>query len=37
MTDDKIYCFYLSANKEIVEEQAGQGGFPADWISRADR
>jgi hypothetical protein len=33
ITGDKVYCVYIAPNKEIVEEHAKQGGFPADRIS----
>lgn len=33
VTDDKVYCVYLSPNEELIREHARQGGFPADRIS----
>lgn len=33
VTDDKLYCVYIAPNKELVEEHAKQGGFPANKIS----
>ena len=33
VTDDKIYCVYIAPNKEMIEEHAKQGGFPANCIS----
>jgi len=33
VTDDKVYCVYIAPNKEMVQEHAKQGGFPADRIS----
>jgi hypothetical protein len=33
VTDDKLYCVYIVPNKEIVQEHAKQGGFPAHRIS----
>ena len=33
VTDDKIYCVYIAPNKEMIEEHAQQGGFPANRIS----
>lgn len=33
VTDDKLYCVYIAPNKEMVEEHAKQGGFPANKIS----
>ena len=33
VTDDKIYCVYIAPNKQMIEEHARQGGFPANKIS----
>jgi hypothetical protein len=33
VTDDKVYCLYIAPNKEMVQEHAKQGGFPANRIS----
>ena len=33
VTDNKVYCVYLAPNKQIIEEHARQGGFPANRIS----
>lgn len=33
VTDDKIYCVYIAPNKQMIEEHAKQGGFPANRIS----
>lgn len=33
VTDDKIYCIYIAANREIVLEHARQGGFPANSVA----
>jgi hypothetical protein len=33
VTDDKLYCVYIAPNKEMVQEHAKQGGFPANRIS----
>jgi hypothetical protein len=33
VTDDKIYCVYIAPNKELIEEHARQGGFPANKVS----
>ena len=33
VTDDKIYCIYRMPNKQLIEEHARRGGFPADTIS----
>ena len=33
VTDDKLYCVYISPNEEMIREHASQGGFPANRIS----
>ncbi len=33
VTDDKIYCIYVAPNKQLIEEHAQRGGFPANRIS----
>ena len=33
MTDDKIYCVYVAPNKEMIQEHARRGGFPANRVS----
>ena len=33
VTDDKIYCVYIAPNKEMIQEHAEKGGFPANKIS----
>lgn len=33
VTDDKIYCVYIAPNRELIEEHARKGGFPANRIS----
>ena len=33
VTDDKIYCVYIAPNRQMVEEHARKGGFPANRIS----
>jgi len=33
VTDDKVYCVYIAPNKEMVQEHAKHGGFPANRIS----
>ncbi|NVN91654.1 MAG: DUF4242 domain-containing protein [Desulfuromonadales bacterium] len=33
VTDDKIYCVYIAPNKEMVQEHAKQGGFPANSVA----
>lgn len=32
VTDDKIYCVYNAANKEMIVQHATEGGFPANRI-----
>lgn len=33
VTPDKVYCVYVAPNKQLIEEHARQGGFPANRIS----
>jgi uncharacterized protein DUF4242 len=33
VTDDKLYCIYVAPNKQLIEEHAKRGGFPANRIS----
>jgi hypothetical protein len=33
VTGDKIYCVYKAENKELIEEHAKKGGFPANSVS----
>jgi hypothetical protein len=33
VTDNKIYCIYIAPNKEMVQEHAIQGGFPANSVA----
>ena len=33
VTDDKVYCIYVAPNKQLIEEHAKRGGFPANRIS----
>ena len=33
VTDDKIYCIYISPDEKTIREHAKQGGFPANRIS----
>lgn len=33
VTDDKIYCVYISPDEKTVREHARQGGFPANRVS----
>lgn len=37
VTDDKIYCIYISPNKEMIEKHAAEGGFPANKITEVKR
>lgn len=34
VTDDKVYCVYLSPNEDMIREHAKRGGFPANRISQ---
>jgi hypothetical protein len=34
VTDDKLYCVYISPNEQLILEHAKQGGFPANRISQ---
>jgi hypothetical protein len=33
VTDDRIYCTYVSPNEAMVREHAHKAGFPADCVS----
>jgi hypothetical protein len=33
VTGDKVYCVYIAPNREMIQEHARQGGFPANRIS----
>lgn len=33
VTVDKVYCVYKAENKELIEEHAKKGGFPANSVS----
>jgi hypothetical protein len=33
VTADKVYCFYIAPNKEMILEHAKRGGFPANSVS----
>ncbi len=33
VTPDKIYCVYIAPNRQLIEEHARKGGFPADEIN----
>ena len=33
VTDDKIYSIYVAPNKQLIEEHAKRGGFPANRIA----
>ena len=33
VTDDRVYCVYISPDKKLIEEHARQGGFPANRVS----
>ena len=34
VTDDKIYCVYVAPDKDVIEEHARCGGFPANRITK---
>jgi hypothetical protein len=34
VTDDKLYCVYVAPDKDILEEHARCGGFPANRITQ---
>lgn len=34
VTDDKIYCVYVSPDEQTVRQHAKQGGFPANSVAR---
>ena len=34
VAEDKIYCVYNAANKDLVFEHARQGGFPAEKVAQ---
>jgi Nickel responsive protein SCO4226-like len=34
VTDDKLYCVYVAPDKDVIEEHARCGGFPADRITQ---
>jgi hypothetical protein len=33
VTADRVYCVYVAPNRELIEEHAKRGGFPANRIS----
>ena len=33
VTDDKLYCIYIAPNRQLIEEHARRGGFPANRVS----
>ena len=37
VTDDKIYCVYISPNAELIRKHAQEGGFPANRVSEVKR
>jgi hypothetical protein len=36
VAEDKIYCVYTAPNKELIQEHAELGGFPANRISKVN-
>jgi hypothetical protein len=37
VTDDKIYCVYISPDPQAIQEHARRGGFPANRIAEVKR
>ena len=37
VTDDKIYCVYISPNADLIKKHAQEGGFPANRVSEVKR
>ncbi|HEU5450794.1 MAG TPA: DUF4242 domain-containing protein [Terriglobales bacterium] len=37
VTDNKVYCVYISPNEEMIRKHAQEGGFPANKISEIRR
>jgi predicted Rdx family selenoprotein len=33
VTNDKVYCVYISPNEQLIRDHAKKGGFPANKIS----
>ncbi len=33
VTDDKVYCVYIAPSKDLIEQHAKLGGFPANRVS----
>jgi hypothetical protein len=36
VAEDKIYCVYTAPNKELIQQHAKLGGFPANRISKVN-
>jgi hypothetical protein len=34
VTDDKLYCVYISPNPDLIREHARRGGFPCDAVAQ---
>jgi hypothetical protein len=34
VTDDRVYCMYISPNEDTIRQHAQQAGFPANRISQ---
>jgi hypothetical protein len=34
VSDDKVYCVYITPNADLIREHAARSGFPVDRISR---
>jgi len=37
VTDDKLYCVYISPDEQAIRDHASHGGFPANRISQVRR
>jgi hypothetical protein len=37
VTDDKLYCIYISPNEALIRKHAEEGGFPANTVSEVKR
>ncbi|MEC7886143.1 MAG: DUF4242 domain-containing protein [Pseudomonadota bacterium] len=37
VTQDKVYCVYISPSEELIKQHAADGGFPANKVSPVKR
>tara|TARA_Y100000590_G_C15056119_1_gene764525 strand:+ start:174 stop:446 length:273 start_codon:yes stop_codon:yes gene_type:complete len=37
VTQDKVYCVYISPNEDLIKQHAADGGFPANKVSSVKR